>query len=190
MSERGRKDPTRRMAEMEPAVHQVEIRREAPGDYTRVFQVNAQAFETDAEARLVDALRFAADPVISLVAVVERTVVGHIFFTPVAVERVTNGGLAMGLGPMAVVPEYQRQGIGSALMRAGLQACEGLGAAAVFVVGHAEYYPRFGFEPATPYGLHFQTEAFEPYFMVRGLRPGALASISGFVHYLPEFEGV
>lgn len=166
------------------------IRGEEPADRERVFEVNAQAFETELEAKLVEALRGSVEPLISLVASVEERVVGHILFTPVTAGPVRQeSALMMALGPMAVLPDFQNRGIGSRLVEEGLARCRALGAAAVFVLGHAEYYPRFGFAPAAPHGLHYRSRELDPYFMVLELQPGTLESLSGFVHFRPEFEG-
>jgi putative acetyltransferase len=166
------------------------IREERPEDRLAVYEVNRRAFPTPAEADLVDALRPMADPLISLVAVLDGRVVGHILFTPVRVVGETGERTALGLAPMAVFPEFQSQGIGSRLVRAGLDACRALGYPAVVVLGHPDYYPRFGFEPAAPRGLHYKDASFDPYFFVIGLAPGALEGLSGWVEYLPPIEGV
>ncbi len=169
----------------------VSIRSEEPGDHTQVFKVNSQAFETDLEAKLVEALRGSVEPLISLVAGVEDRVVGHILFTPVSVDQGSREGAAlMALGPMAVLPEFQNRSIGSRLVEEGLARCRALGTEAVFVLGHADYYPRFGFEPARRFALRYKSEELDPYFMVLELLPGALESVSGHVHYSPEFEEV
>ena len=169
----------------------VEIRDEEPADYKQVFEVNAQAFETDLEAKLVETLRSKVEPLISLVAVVEEKVVGHILLTPVTVDGCAKKDAAlMGLGPMAVLPKFQDHGIGSRLVEEGLARCRALGTEAVFVLGHADYYPRFGFEPAEKSALRYKSEELDPYFMVLALRPGALESVSGHVHYSLEFDEV
>jgi putative acetyltransferase len=164
------------------------VRRERPEDREQVFRVNVLAFEDDTEAKLVDLVRPIARPLVSLVASLEGRIVGHILFTPVTVENTTKPVVPMALGPMAVVPEHQRGGIGSSLVYAGLEECEAAGADAIFVVGHAEYYPRFGFEPAASFGLRFKSEAFDPHFFVRETRPGVLDCMSGYVYYLPQFD--
>lgn len=167
----------------------IDIRPERPGDHPDVFAVNAAAFDTAAEAELIEAVRSDAEPLISLVAIASGRVVGHILFSPVTVEAEgVEQRLAMGLGPMAVAPEHQRSGVGSRLVRAGLEACRAIGEDVIFVLGHADYYPRFGFESARPRGLWYRDEAFDPHFFVAGLRPGALDGWSGQIHYHPEFE--
>ncbi len=167
----------------------VVIRNEAPEDYEEVRRVNQLAFGQDGEARLVDALREAA-PHISLVAVVDGQIVGHIFFSPVEVEGVSSSFEAMGLAPMAVVPEYQNKGIGSELVCHGLKACTGLGHEIVFVLGHPRYYPRFGFSTASAKGLRSEYDVPDEVFMVVELRPGALRGRTGTVKYRPEFASV
>lgn len=170
-------------------VSTVLIRDEEQADHSQVFEINARAFDTDLEAKLVEALRASVEPLISLVALVDERLVGHILFTPVTVEGCAKGGAAlMGLGPMAVLPEYQGRGIGSRLVEEGLARCRVLGTEAVVVFGHADYYPRFGFEPAKRYALRYKSEELDPYFMVLELEPGILKSVSGDVHYSPEFE--
>lgn len=186
----------------------IEIRAEAPGDYEAVRRVNESAFARPQEAALVDALRAAARPHVSLVAAAAGRVVGHIFFSPVTIEPdgasiVAGGGgddrggdgdsppAAMGLAPMAVAPERQRRGVGSQLVRAGLEHCRrhALGAA-VFVLGHPDYYPRFGFTPAAARGFRCEYDVPAEVFMVAELVPGALAGRAGLVKYRPEFSTV
>lgn len=165
------------------------VRTEEESDWAAVHAVNEAAFGSPAEADLVDALRAQAHPTISLVAEVSGAIVGHIMFSPVALTG--HPGLRMmGLGPMAVVPEHQRKGIGSALVRAGLKRCEDLGCEAVVVVGHAEYYPRFGFVPAVTRAISCRWNVPEEAFMVSELRPGALRDASGRVEYHEAFSRV
>lgn len=168
------------------------IRAERPEDRESIFQVNTQAFPTSMEAELVDALREVADPWISLVAVAEDRVVGHILFTPVALRmgegppRSAAPRMA-GLAPMAVLPDHQRIGIGSRLVRSGLEACRAAGFQAVVVLGHETYYPSFGFAPASRWDLHFPGAEGHPAFMALDLEPGALAGARGHVDFLPPF---
>ena len=164
------------------------VRYERAADRSAVFNINARAFGSPNEARLVDALRESARPQISLVAQSEGRVTGHIFFSPVTVGSGARTWEAIGLAPMAVEPEWQKQGIGSALVRAGLAACRGIHRPVVFVLGHPEYYPRFGFRPAPPLGLRFRGPEFDPAFMVAELEPGVLGRRTGEVRYLPDFD--
>ncbi len=165
----------------------VTVRAEAAADIPAVHRVNELAFGRPGEADLVDALRAAARPYISLVAVDEGRVVGHIFFSPVTLEG--EDSAILGLAPMAVLPEAQRRGIGSRLVRAGLEECRRIGCDAVVVLGHPEYYPRFGFVPASRKGLRCEYPVPDEVFMVTELRPNAL-SRQGLVKYRPEFARV
>jgi putative acetyltransferase len=161
------------------------IRAEAKADHGTVHEVNASAFGRPEEARLVDALRVAAQPLVSLVAEKDGAIVGHILFTPVTLTDFP--GLIMGLAPMAVVPALQGSGIGSALVRAGLERCKGLGAGAAVVLGHTKFYPRFGFVPAAHFGLGCEYDVPRDAFMAMELRPGALHGAAGTVRYHREF---
>jgi putative acetyltransferase len=148
--------------------------------------VNLAAFESPAEANLVDALRDQSD-VISIVAEQDGHVLGHILFSPVRLTG-ADGLRAMGLAPMAVVPERQRTGIGSALIREGLAHCQRQSVDAVFVVGHPEYYPRFGFRPASAFGITCEFEVPDEVFMTLELAPGALKGTPGRVFYHQAFR--
>ena len=167
-----------------------QVREEIEGDHAAVKRVLEAAFDGAQEASLVEALRRSGDTVISLVGVVDGEVVGHILFSPVTIERCDPPVVAMGLAPMAVVPERQRAGIGSALVARGLDACRESGVALVVVLGHPEYYPRFGFVPAEMEGLRCEYDAPPEAFMVLELQPGAAAGAGGTVRYRPEFADV
>jgi len=161
------------------------IRSELPSDSAAVFEVLADSFPTDIEAKLVDELRGVTHPQFSLVAESGDLVVGHILFTPVEIDC-PNGPLqGMGLGPLAVRKRYQRQGVGSALVADGLSRCRDAGELVVVVFGHSEYYPRFGFRPGWDRGLYFVTPGPNPAFMVLELTAGALPDHCGEVRYHP-----
>jgi len=178
------------IANIDEELPMLTIRREEERDRGSVFRVNELAFGRSGEAKLVDALRAGAQPTISLVAEQEGQVVGHIFFSPVAIESETETSTAIGLAPMAVLPARQRQGIGSQLVRAGLAECQGLGQNAVVVLGHPEFYPRFGFVPASRFGLRCEYPVPDEVFMAAELAPGVLAGRQGLVKYGPEFASV
>ena len=165
----------------------ITIRSEKAADHRAVREVNERAFDRPDEAALVDAVRAAADPIVSLVAVDNEQVIGHILFSPVSIDDDDSGSLAMGLAPMAVLPDYQRQGIGSQLVRAGLNECQRIGCSVVVVLGHPEFYPRFGFIPASRKGLRSEYAVPDEAFMVVGLKPSALDRPRGLVKYHPEF---
>ncbi len=163
------------------------IRDELPGDVAAVRSINTLAFGRPAEARLVDCLRTACPEAISLVAVEEGIVVGHILFTPATIDGAGLGG--MGLAPMAVLPGKQRSGIGSALVKAGLARLREMNCPFVIVLGHPAYYPRFGFVPASRAGLCSQWPGVpDEAFMVLALDPGRLSGVHGTARYRPEFD--
>ena len=163
------------------------IRTELPSDVPRIHEINRAAFDSAMEANLVDALRARAAHVISLVAEDAGEIVGHILFSPV---QLTGAGdvRAMALAPMAVAPERQRAGIGSALVRAGLAECTRRDVDAVFVVGHPDYYPRFGFARASSAGFACEFDVSDDAFMVIELLAGALRGRAATVSFHPAFK--
>jgi len=163
-----------------------EIRAEQKHDRAAVHAVHVAAFPTDAEADLVDRLRSDAAPIVSLVAVHGGVVAGHLLFSPVTIDRAPKLPV-MGLAPMAVLPDRQREGLGSALVHAGLDCCRERGARAVVVLGHPDYYPRFGFVPASRLGLRCVYDAPDEAFLALELAPGALAAAAGTAHYHSAF---
>lgn len=167
----------------------VQIRLEKDADAAAVQAVNEGAFESAAEARLVVAMREQAGTTISLVADDAGTIVGHIMFSPVALIEHTELEIA-GLGPMAVLPQHQRAGIGSALVHAGLEECRKRGFGAVVVLGHPGYYPRFGFRPSTRFGIRSEYDVPDDAFMVRELREGYLDGATGTIRYHAAFGNV
>jgi putative acetyltransferase len=167
----------------------VHIRPERPADIPGIRAVNLAAFETSTEADLVDALRNQAKPIVSLVAEDRETIVGHIVFSPVTLTRHPELRI-IGLAPMAVLPARQRQGIGSALVHEGLKECRRLGFGAVIVLGHAEYYPRFGFTPASEFGISCEYDVPDDVFMALELDKDILRGRSGRIRYHAAFASV
>jgi putative acetyltransferase len=163
------------------------IRPEAERDRAPVHALNVSAFDGPAEAALVDLLRDRAQPLISLVAEEDAAVVGHIMFSPAMLSGHPSLRI-MGLAPMAVAPAHQRRGIGSALVRAGLEQCRQLGADAIVVLGHPAYYPRFGFAPTVARGIRSDYDVPDDTFMVLELRNGSLDGKSGTVTYHEAFR--
>ena len=165
----------------------MQIRFEQVTDIPAIHLLNCEAFESPTEADLVDVLRARAEEVISLVAEEAGDVVGHILFSPVTLPG-TASLKAMALAPMAVRPARQRVGIGSALVRRGLEECRRRGIAAVVVVGHPEYYPRFGFERASGFGISCEFEVPDDVFMAIELVDGSLRGKAGTVHFHGAFR--
>lgn len=163
------------------------IRSEKEKDLAAVHDLNILSFDTSLEADLVDALREQAQPVVSLVAERDGAVIGHILFSPVSLIGYPAVKI-MGLAPMAVLPEYRRHGIGSALVRVGLEQCRQLGCGAVVVLGHPGYYPCFGFSAAVRFGIGCEYSLPEEEFMIMELQPGYLRGISGTVKYHAAFR--
>jgi putative acetyltransferase len=162
------------------------IRPEEPRDRDAVRELNEAAFGGTTEADLVEALHRRHAAFVALVAELDGEVSGHIMFSPVALEPATSLTI-IGLGPMAVSPDRQRRGIGTALVREGLARCTALSAHAVVVVGHPGFYPRFGFRPGHRYGLRSEYDVPSEVFMALELVPGSLEPLSGLVRYHPAF---
>ena len=165
------------------------IREEQASDIDKVWKINADAFETEAEANLVNMLRGSGCDFVSLVAEIDNEVVGHILFTPV--ELSGNADLKMmGLAPMAVESQYQKKGIGSKLMKAGLERCQSSGYGAVVVLGHPDYYPKFGFTPSVNFGIKSEYDVPDEVFMVMELVPEYLKNHEGIIKYHEAFGSV
>ncbi len=167
----------------------VTIRQEQPDDVEVVRAVNEAAFGRPGEGRIIDSIRVACPDAVSLVAVDDGQVVGHVFFSPVSTPGGSGSAQGMGLGPIAVLPERQRQGIGSMLARAGIEAMGEQGCPFIIVLGHPEYYPRFGFIPASKYGITCQYDGVtDEVFMILVLDESAMPGISGTARYRDEFD--
>jgi putative acetyltransferase len=158
------------------------VRSEKEGEDGAIRAVTVAAFDRPDEARLVDRLRCDGDAVLSLVAIDGDKIVGHVLFS-----RVTAPFRALGLGPVSVLPERQRTGIGNRLIRTGIERARQTGWQAVFVLGHLDYYPRFGFDPALAAG--FTCRYAGPHFMILPLA-AALSTTVGGVDYAPAFRAL
>lgn len=166
----------------------MEIRAEKSEDIEAIRRVNVAAFGRESEADLVDQLRVLAST-FSFVAVEFEQIIGHIFFSSVAIEGASvDNLLVLGLAPVAVLPDYQRQGIGSLLIQHGLEKCAQFGFKAVVVLGSPAYYPKFGFISAKEKGLSCEYAVPDEAFMVLELVRGALKGCVGIVKYRSEFN--
>ena len=164
------------------------IRPEQKTDRQRIRIINTSAFETDAEANLVDALRQSGIPLISLVAEEGTQLIGHILLSPVSLTGQTHA--IAGLAPMAVLPEWQGKGVGSCLVTEGLKYCIEAGYIAVVVLGHPNYYQRFGFVPASSFNIKSEYKVPDEAFMLKELEPSALTEIQGVIKYHEAFEKI
>ncbi len=175
----------------------IAVREEQPGDVAAVRGVVHRAFGQPDEANLVERIHRAAAATVSLVAVQRAPhdetgvgpIVGHILFSPVVIVG-SPSITAVGLAPMAVEPSYQRRGIGTTLVTAGLDSCRALDIAAVVVLGHPDYYPRFGFQPAHHFGLSCEYDVPPAVFMALELHTGALADARGVARYHEAFSSL
>ena len=160
------------------------IRDAVPSDYPAIRAVLRHAFPADEEADLVERLRADGDVLVELVEASDIAVRGCILYSPLAIERGGETLAAAALAPVAVVPGLQLGGIGGALIRAGNARCAALGLEAIIVLGHADYYPRFGFSAALAESLEAPFSG--PHFMALEIRPGALRG-GGKVRYAKAF---
>ena len=170
----------------------INIRGETAADYEAIFSINSRAFKSDGEARLVDTLREQGffDPRLSLVAESDGHLVGHILFTPVEIVNEAETKKALGLGPMAVLPDFQRQGVGSELIKEGLAACLRCRYRVVFVLGNPQFYSRFGFLPASLKGCKSTFPVPDEVFMMQELTPSGCEGVTGTVKYHHEFNSL
>lgn len=166
-----------------------EIRLEQPADIAAIRNVNDRAFGRPTEGAVIEQLRGTCDGLLSLVAAVNGQVVGHVLFSPTRLEtedgRTISGA---GLAPVAVLPEWQRRGIGSDLIRAGLLSLQQTDCPFVVVLGHPGYYPRFGFEPASRHGIRCQWDVPDEAFMLLVLDEGKMRGVSGMARYRSEWD--
>ena len=168
----------------------ITIRKEEPRDIIAIRSVNEHAFDQGDEANIIEQLRKRSALTISLVAFQDDKIAGHIAFSPVIVEGEDSNFGAIALAPMAVLPSYQRKGIGALLVQAGLEECQHLGYEVVVLVGHPDYYPRFGFITASPQGLECEFEVPDEAWMMLELQKGTLAGRRGKVRFQPEFSEI
>ena len=166
----------------------ITIRPEKPEDLPFIHSVIVKTFKREAEARLADKLRRACPGCLSLVAEEDGAIVGHVMFTPVVIKN-TREVHGMGLAPMSVLPSRQRRGIGTLLVKAGLRMLQEKGCPFIIVLGHPEYYPRFGFQPAARLRIRSQwDEVPEEAFMILVMDAEAMANVAGVARFRNEFN--
>lgn len=176
----------------------VNIRQETPEDYQWVVELTERAFEAlelsnGKEGILVRNLRKSSSfiPELSLVAEVHGKVVGHILFSPLIIDNGLQQFHSLVLAPVSVLPEFQNKGIGTQLILAGHQRARELGYGSVILVGHPQYYPRFGYKPCVTWHIKSPIDLpSDDVFMALELTKGALHGVSGTVVFPPEFADV
>lgn len=166
------------------------IRPETKKDFSKITEVNDSAFGQENEGRLVERLRETENyiPELSLVAELDDEIVGHILFYPITIRSDTSKFQSLSLGPMAVMPTLQRKGIGSRLVIQGLDAAKNIGHKSVIVVGHPEYYPKFGFKPASQWNIQVPFEVLDDAFLALELVEGELEGKRGTIECSEEFN--
>jgi putative acetyltransferase len=163
------------------------VRPERPDDVTAIRALNDRAFRQPMEGKIVDGLRTNAGVLLSLVACDADAVIGHILFSPASIDDRLQGAA---LGPMAVHPDHQRRGVGARLIEAGLAELQASNCPFVIVLGHPDYYPRFGFERASAHGIRCEWEVPDEAFMVLPIDPVRLRTVTGLACYRHEFSTV
>lgn len=164
----------------------IEVRAERPDDLAAIRDVNRRAFGQDQEGNIVDALRFNGAALVSLVATLNDRVVGHIMYSPATIGDVTGAAL----GPMSVLPEHQRQGIGSKLVSAGNQRLLDAGCPFIIVLGHPNFYPRFGFRRASNLAVKCEWDVPDDVVMLLILDEAKMQGVSGLIKYRHEFSSI
>jgi len=168
------------------------IRQEAKSDYKKISEVNDLAFGQPNEGLLVEKLRLNPNFInqLSLVAVNDDKVIGHILFFPIIIKENENKHDSLALAPMSVLPDFQKQGVGSKLILEGLRIAKILKHKSVIVLGHKDYYPKFGFLGASNWGIKAPFDVPDEVFMAMELTENGLWEVSGVVQYPKEFEEV
>lgn len=165
------------------------IREEIPVELPAIREVIKKAFEQNDEARVVEEVREACDEILSLVALKGEEIVGHLFFSPAMLKNENVEIKGMGLAPLAVTPKEQNKGVGKALMEKGLQILRERGYPFIIVLGHNEYYKKFGFVQASYHNINSQWEDVpEEAFMIYIIDRELITGISGTAFYREEFE--
>jgi putative acetyltransferase len=171
----------------------ISIVTESPAHRDSIRYITETAFTAselghNGEADLIEAVRAASDQTVSLVAIQDSEVVGHILFTPVEIRFPSQTLHGMGIGPMSVLPAFQRNGIGSRLVTAGLRRLSSMDFSFTVVAGHPDFYSRFGFVPSADYGItHGFAGMPQNVFIILVNNPASMHVRGGLAYYRPEF---
>lgn len=170
----------------------INLRHETINDYAEIKNVNDLAFEQADEGLLIEKLRLNPGFInkLSIVAESKNRVIGHILFFPIKIQEDSKKHESLALAPMSVLPDYQNKGIGGQLITKGLEIAKELGFKSVIVLGHKDYYPRFGFLPASRWRIKAPFDVPDEVFMAIELVSDGLKNVSGIVEYPKEFEEV
>lgn len=167
----------------------IKIREERQEDYNAIKEVNDKAFNQPQEGMIIEKIRKSGTEILSLVAVIEDKIVGHILFSTVKIENYPDLKDGMGLAPMAILPEHQKQGIGSLLIKEGIERLKMKSVPYIVVLGHEHYYPKFGFETASKYSIKCQWDGVpDEAFMVMILDEKVMENVNGVAKYRDEFN--
>lgn len=170
----------------------VSFAQEKNNNILSIQEVVTAAFGRTSEAKLVEAIRNTQNfiPELSIVATEKENLIGHILFSPIVIETQRQTFSALALAPLAVIPTRQREGIGTELVQFGLSKCCELDHNLVIVLGHPNYYLRFGFQPANQFGIRAPFPVPEQAFMILELKPDTLENVNGLVKYPAYFDEV
>ena len=170
----------------------ITIEAETEGDYEQITRLHAIAFNGDGEARLVEKLRRTPIyiPELSLVAKYRNAIIGHILFYPIKINTCRKKCNSLALAPVSVIPSFQNRKVGSRLIKEGLEKAQKLGFKSVIVVGHPEYYPRFGFEKASKYGISAPFHVPDNALFAIELQKDGLKNCSGIIEYPSEYNEI
>lgn len=164
------------------------VRKEEEKDYKKIYEVNKLAFGQENESKLIEKIRKGKNfiPDLSLVAEIGNKIVGHIMFSKIIIVG-SSVFETLALAPMAVIPAFQKQGIGSELIKKGMAKAKEIGFDSIIVLGHRDYYPKFGFERASKWNIKCPFEFPDEAFMAIELTEKALENKAGTVKYPNEF---
>jgi len=167
------------------------IRKEEEKDHKQIYEVNKLAFQQENESKLIEKIRKSENfiPELSIVAEIDNRIVGHILFSKIKIIGDSDYE-SLALAPMAIIPEFQKSGIGSELIKKGMDKAKELGFDSIIVLGHKEYYPKFGFQRASKWDIKCPFEVPDEVFMAIELTEKALEGKAGTVEYPDEFNEV